>query len=230
MNTLVATTNMNNMYRRQRHFYDATRKFYLLGRDMLIDGLKAGPQHAVLEIGCGTARNLIIAGDRYPQARLFGIDVSTEMLETAIKKVDRAGLAGRVRVAHADAVKFDPQRIFGQGRFDRIFMSYCLSMIPDWRAALDFAAALLAPDGELHIVDFGHQERLPGFVATGMRWWLGSFSVVPRRELEAYLIELAMRQGALLSFARPYRSYAQYAVLRRASLPIARQRAGHAAA
>ena len=31
---------MDRMYRRQRHIYDLTRKFYLLGRDELIDGLK----------------------------------------------------------------------------------------------------------------------------------------------------------------------------------------------
>ena len=29
---------MDRLYRRQRHFYDVTRKHYLLGRDRLIDG------------------------------------------------------------------------------------------------------------------------------------------------------------------------------------------------
>ena len=28
---------MDRLYRRQRHFYDVTRKHYLLGRDRLID-------------------------------------------------------------------------------------------------------------------------------------------------------------------------------------------------
>lgn len=30
---------MDRIYRRQRHFYDATRKYYLLGRDPMIAGL-----------------------------------------------------------------------------------------------------------------------------------------------------------------------------------------------
>ena len=30
---------MDRVYRRQRHIYDATRKFYLLGRDPLIERL-----------------------------------------------------------------------------------------------------------------------------------------------------------------------------------------------
>jgi S-adenosylmethionine-diacylgycerolhomoserine-N-methlytransferase len=30
---IEATRRMNRMYRRQRHIYDATRRYYLLGRD-----------------------------------------------------------------------------------------------------------------------------------------------------------------------------------------------------
>ena len=50
---------MDRMYRFQRHIYDATRKFYLLGRDGLVDRLQPPMDGSVLEIGCGTGRNLI---------------------------------------------------------------------------------------------------------------------------------------------------------------------------
>ena len=50
---------MDRIYRRQRHVYDVTRKYYLLGRDALIDRLEPPVDGRVLEIGCGTARNLI---------------------------------------------------------------------------------------------------------------------------------------------------------------------------
>ena len=53
---------MDRLYRRQRHFYDVTRKHYLLGRDRLIDGLAPPSGGRVLEIGCGTARNLVTSG------------------------------------------------------------------------------------------------------------------------------------------------------------------------
>src|SRR5436190_741980 len=49
---------MDRVYRRQRHIYDLSRKFFLLGRDRLIGALKPPPGGQVLEIGCGTARNL----------------------------------------------------------------------------------------------------------------------------------------------------------------------------
>src|SRR5260370_35654674 len=84
-----ATRRMNRMYRRQRHIYDGTRRYYLLGRDQLISGLRPEAGANVLEIGCGTGRNLVHAARRYPHARFFGIDVSTEMLTSAITAISR---------------------------------------------------------------------------------------------------------------------------------------------
>ena len=46
-----AASAMDRMYRRQRHIYDASRKFYLLGRDRVIDALAPPAGGSVLEIG-----------------------------------------------------------------------------------------------------------------------------------------------------------------------------------
>ncbi len=208
-----ATSRMNRMYRRQRHIYDGTRRYYLLGRDELIDGLQPAPGASVLEIGCGTGRNLIRAARLYPDARLFGIDVSTEMLTSAIEAVARAGLGGTVRVAHGDATAFNARRLLGVDAFDHIMISYSLSMIPNWQAALERAASQLKPGGRLHIVDFGQQERLPAAFRVVLQKWLTLFGVTPRAELESTLAAIARRNGATLDFERPFRGYAQSARL-----------------
>jgi S-adenosylmethionine-diacylgycerolhomoserine-N-methlytransferase len=217
MTSVSSTELMNRTYRHQRHIYDFTRKYFLLGRDRLIDDLAPRDGDAVLEIGCGTGRNLAVAASRYPAARLFGIDVSTEMLASASASIARAGFAQQVRLAHADATSFDPQPLFGIARFDRVFVSYSLSMIPQWEAVIDHALTVLGPGGELHIVDFGGQSRLPSVFRTLLRRWLAVFHVTPRDEFEPALRTRAHARNALLIFARPYRDYAQYAVLR---LPV----------
>jgi S-adenosylmethionine-diacylgycerolhomoserine-N-methlytransferase len=208
-----ATDRMNRMYRRQRHIYDATRRYYLLGRDQLISGLRPEAGASVLEIGCGTGRNLVHAARRYRHARFFGIDVSTEMLTSAITAISRRGLADRIRVAHGDGTAFDPQILFALPSFDHIMISYSLSMIPDWRGVLDAAAGRLAPGGRLHIVDFGNQERLPDIVRALLLRWLAMFDVSPRDDLKAVLSAMADNTSAALTFERPFRGYAQYAVL-----------------
>jgi S-adenosylmethionine-diacylgycerolhomoserine-N-methlytransferase len=208
-----ATRRMNRMYRRQRHIYDGTRRYYLLGRDQMISGLRPDAGASVLEIGCGTCRNLVLAARLYPDARFFGIDVSTEMLTSAIAAIARAGLTSQVRVAHGDATAFDPKRLFGIPEFDHVMISYSLSMIPDWRRVLGAAAARLKPGGRLHVVDFGRQERLPAIARTLLRQWLAMFDVTPRDGLEHELSAMADGGGAKLRFERPFRGYAQYGVL-----------------
>jgi S-adenosylmethionine-diacylgycerolhomoserine-N-methlytransferase len=209
-----ATDRMNRMYRRQRHIYDGTRRYYLLGRDQLIAGLRPAAGASVLEIGCGTGRNLIVAARQYPDAKLFGIDVSTEMLTSAIAAISRGGLTRQIRVAHGDATAFDPRTIFGLASFDHVMISYSLSMIPNWKRVLERAASSLKAGGCLHIVDFGNQQGLPQITRALLRRWLLMFDVTPRDELEGALQTIAIGCDAKLRFERPYRGYAQYAVLK----------------
>jgi S-adenosylmethionine-diacylgycerolhomoserine-N-methlytransferase len=214
-----ATRRMNRMYRRQRHIYDGTRRYYLLGRDQLIAGLRPAAGASVLEIGCGTGRNLVLAARLHPDARFFGIDVSTEMLTSAISAISRRGLTNCIRVAHGDGTAFDPQALFGVPSFDHVMISYSLSMIPDWRRVLQAAVSHLKPGGRLHVVDFGDQEGLPAVGRALLQRWLALFDVTPRDDLERELSAMADTAGANLKFERPFRGYAQCAVLTLPSEP-----------
>lgn len=128
-----AFENMDRMYRLQRYFYDATRKYYLLGRDQLLNEMSVRSGERVLEVGCGTARNLIILARRHPDAHFYGLDASAAMLETAQAKTDNAGLKNiTLKTALADDFSFDGT--FGLAvPFDKIFFSYSISMIPPWQ-------------------------------------------------------------------------------------------------
>ena len=206
---------MDAIYRGQRHIYDLTRKYYLLGRDRLIAELAPPPGGTVLELGCGTGRNMILAARSYPEVHFYGIDISEEMLITARASVDQAGLSDRIRLAQGDASAVDTAAAFGVPSFDRVFISYALSMIPPWRETAAHALALTKAQGSLHVVDFGGQEELPGWFRSGLRAWLAKFSVEPREDMEALLTEVARGASARLEFRRLYRDYARYAVVRR---------------
>lgn len=207
---------MNRVYRRQRHIYDLTRKYFLLGRDDLIAALKPPAGGSILEIGCGTGRNLVAAARAYPDARLYGLDVSTAMLSTARANIRSAGIEDRVTLARGDATSFDAQALLGRSAFDRTFFSYSLSMIPAWREALQQGIVVTdAIGGRLLVVDFGQQERLPAWFRGVLTGWLSRFHVTPREALEEALAQLAGARRGRLDFRRLYRGYAWLGVIER---------------
>jgi S-adenosylmethionine-diacylgycerolhomoserine-N-methlytransferase len=208
---------MDRMYRRQRHIYDLSRKFYLLGRDEAIARLRAAPGDKVLEVGCGTGRNLVRLALNYPQTRLFGLDLSQEMLATAAASIAGAGLSARISLAGADATNFEPRELFGEACFERVIISYALSMIPRWREALGRTLDVLSPAGSLHLVDFGDCAGLPGPLKSGLRRWLAAFDVTPRDDLKDALEALAAERGLTCETQRWCRGYAVLAVARRSA-------------
>lgn len=205
---------MDRIYRYQRHFYDLTRKYYLLGRDQLIAGLQPPSRGHVLEIGCGTGRNLIAAARAYPRAQFYGVDISVSMLATARTNIERAGLSHRIRLAQGDAADFDAEQLLGRATYDRVFFSYALSMIPPWHRAVELAITLLSPGGRLHVVDFGRQESLPSSFKWLLYAWLKRFHVTPRAAMKDVLTMQASRQGAVLQATPLFRGYAWYGELR----------------
>jgi len=136
-------------YRFQSKIYDATRWLFLFGRTTVIDELaKAGrdPRH-IVEIGCGTGRNLAVLARRFSAAKITGIDLSEEMLCIARRKLgifgDRIALQHRVHSSVLD----EPA--------DAVLFSYSLSMMnPGWQTALASAVRGLTAGGVLAVVDF----------------------------------------------------------------------------
>ncbi len=199
---------MDSVYKGQRHIYDATRKYYLFGRDTLIDGLDVKRGMRVLEIACGTGRNLAKIGKTWPGSELFGLDISAEMLKNARKAVGANAVLGE-----GDACSFDAAQLLGEPAFERIVLSYSLSMIPDWESALDHASSMLAPGGELHIVDFGDLSGLPGPVRHGLHSWLAKFHVAARQTLPDAAKRISTERSLTHRYERGKLGYFQLHVL-----------------
>jgi len=139
-------------YRLHAGIYDATRWSFLFGRDKLLRRARTMCDPAsILEIGCGTGRNLAALAHLFPKARLTGIDLSGAMLTYAKRRLKH----------HSSRVNL-MQHAYGQtetGRHDLIIASYALSMFnPGWERAIETATADLRSAGIIAIVDFSHTE------------------------------------------------------------------------
>ncbi len=142
-------TKINRYYRFHSLIYDATRWSFLFGRDDLLDSLPRLPaQPRILEIGCGTGRNIRQIKDCYPNAEIVGIDLSAPMLKVAANKFNKDA---NVELIHSkyDSVKGN------LAAFDLILCSYSLSMFNEkTENTIRKLSAELNRGGYVAVVDF----------------------------------------------------------------------------
>lgn len=157
---------LEQYYRLHARFYDATRWSFLFGRSEIIRRAAQFIQPtSILEVGCGTGKNLLALHKTFPQASIEGLDLSPDMLERARKRTASAG--DRIRVSQR-IYNAESPRSANQSSYDLIFFSYCLSMInPGFADTLQTAAKDLSARGVIAVVDF-HDSRFAWF-----RSWMG---------------------------------------------------------
>jgi len=147
---MTATTSheaLQSYYALHARIYDATRWSFLFGREAI---LRLAGEHCqpkrILEVGCGTGRNLSSLKKRFCDASITGIDLSADMIQVARGKTDGIELIQRAYDSPA-------------GGFDLILFSYALSMFnPGWERSIETAAADLRPGGIVAVVDFSHTQ------------------------------------------------------------------------
>jgi trans-aconitate 2-methyltransferase len=93
-----------------------------------------------IDIGCGPGNSTELLVERFTNARVRGLDSSTDMLESARKRLPQ------VQFDTVDIGTWDDQ-----GPFDVIFANAVLQWLPDHARLLPSLAARLAPGGSLAI-------------------------------------------------------------------------------
>lgn len=154
-------------YKAQAGDYDAFRKRLLQGREELVSEVAAahGRGGIWVDLGGGTGANLEMMGDEAIMsfAKVYLVDLCGPLLDVARKRCEEHGWTN-VQIVEADATTWVPEE--GYGQIDLITFSYSLTMIPDWFAAVEHAAALLSPGGLIGCVDFYVARKHP---AEGMK-------------------------------------------------------------
>lgn len=166
---------VKNYYRFHSRIYDATRWSFLFGRETIIDLIPDLPtQPRILEVGCGTGKNIEMLEYHFPDAEILGIDLSDEMLNVAQNKVtDSPDIRLQKKKYGTQPLDEEP--------FDLILLSYSLTMIGDQlEAVLQHLSQDLNRKGYVAVVDF-HTSPFSWF-----RSWMG----VNHVDLSGHLLPL----------------------------------------
>jgi ubiquinone/menaquinone biosynthesis C-methylase UbiE len=117
-------------------------------RRAAVEALDLSAGGRVLEIGCGSGRNLPMLADAVgPSGRVYGVDVSTEMLDRAQRLIDRRQWSNvELRVE-------DAARLTAPDQLDGVLFGLSYAILPEPRITLEAAWRLLRPGGRLVIVE-----------------------------------------------------------------------------
>jgi len=145
-------------YDRISHFYD-----YFAGgfernySNVALEQLNIKKGETVLEIGFGTGHCLKqIAKLVGKTGKVYGVDISSGMLEVAKKRLEKASLMDRVELYCGDAVKMP----YDEHLFDAVFMSFTLELFdtPEIPMILNEIKRVLKFEGRLGIVSMSKED------------------------------------------------------------------------
>lgn len=124
-------------------------------RGTLVAQIRPAIGDTIADIGCGTGSLLVRLGRVARGAALIGVDPDPEILERARSKADAAGLAVEW---HRGFARDAAVLLKGRG-VTKIVSSLVFHQVPiaEKVAGLEAMYAVLAPDGEVHIADYGLQ-------------------------------------------------------------------------
>ena len=158
---------LKKYYRLHSTVYDLTRWSFLFGRGSLMKLLATHPGlNSVLEVGCGTGTNLLALARQFPNANLTGVDISTEMLDIARKKL--SVFDNRTKLLENQYQASFDENGDAEVKYDLVLFSYSLSMFnPGWESAIRCASSQVKQDGLVAVVDFHGSDH------EGFRNWMG---------------------------------------------------------
>ena len=120
-------------------------------RNRLIDFVNPKEHEKILEFGFGTAQNIIILKQRFPNCNVLGVDIDPKIKSIAEYKLNKAGIQVPLFLYDGNKLPFEDDS------FDKVYSSlvfHQLDLISKLKCLLEINR-ILKPNGELIIGDWG---------------------------------------------------------------------------
>ena len=114
----------------------------------LLDQLELGPDHQVLDVGCGLGGTARFVADHYASS-VNGVDLTHEFIETGNTLCEWVGVGAKVALQQGNATATD----FADQSFDKAYMLHVGMNIADKAALMLEMARLLKPGATIGIYD-----------------------------------------------------------------------------
>lgn len=148
-------TQVADMFDRIAGRYDAMNRILsaridVAWRRKAIKALRPDKPRDVLDVATGTADMAILAASLLQDARIEGIDLSSNMLDVGAKKIEKEGLANRIRLQKGDAEAI----LFPDATFDAVMVAFGVRNFEDLEKGLSEMKRVLKPGGRLMVLEF----------------------------------------------------------------------------
>ncbi|RKS03380.1 class I SAM-dependent methyltransferase [Flavobacterium sp. 102] len=120
-------------------------------RNRLIDFVDPKENEKIVEFGFGTAQNIIILKQRFPNCNVLGVDIDPKIKSIAEYKLNKAGIQVPLFLYDGNKLPFEDDS------FDKVYSSlvfHQLDMITKLKCLLEINR-ILKPNGEVIIGDWG---------------------------------------------------------------------------
>lgn len=134
--------------------YDFLNHFLSGGRDktwrrFLIKQLNFFSTYRLLDLATGTGDIAIDAARHHPQVQVIGLDFAKAMLESAVVKIDYAGLSKWISLMQGDAMNLP----FPDECFDAVTVAFGIRNMPDRQRVLEETVRVLVPGGKVYLLE-----------------------------------------------------------------------------
>jgi demethylmenaquinone methyltransferase/2-methoxy-6-polyprenyl-1,4-benzoquinol methylase len=144
-------------------------------RKLTARALELGPASRVLDLATGTCDLAIRVAGHASGVSVVGVDPSERMLEVGQRKLERLGLADRIKLEVGDAQRLP----FADRSFDGVCIAFGIRNVPDRSRALAEMARVTRPGGRIAILELSEPRgnvlgALARFHVHSVVPWLGS--------------------------------------------------------